>query len=525
MWTRRELLQTGGYAALAALAGPGRAAKENGRVTGNSAAPLTGNAMLAAGGNAADAIIAAAFAATVVSPCNTGIGGYGGHAVISTPDGKVTVIDFNSMAPAAARADMFPLDADGKVRGGIDRHGWLAAGVPGIPAGLELVLKRFGTRPLAEVIQPALAFARDGIRLSEEDATGIRNAVPEFSRSPYASQVYLPGGAPPKAGELFKNPDLARVLETFAQRGSVDSFYRGDIAQQIAEAFRKHGGIVTAADLAAYHAREVPALSLIWNGCTVRTAPLTAGSTTMIQALHTLKALDWGREGSGEITARHAQLEALRIAWDDRLKYLGDPEHAKVPLDRLLSERYAQASAERVRAAVRDRKPVAARTDGRPAHGTVHLSAVDGNGMMAALTLTHGGDLGSQVVVDGLGVVLGHGMSRFDPHPDHPNAPGPRKRPMHNMCPTVVLRDGKPVAAVGAAGGRMIVNSVFAVLAQYVGRGASLGSALAAPRLHTEGDLNVLLDPAISEAEEAYFRSLGYTTKRGKQALVNAVGR
>jgi gamma-glutamyltranspeptidase/glutathione hydrolase len=316
---------------------------------------------------------------------------------------------------------------------------------------------------------------------------------------------------------------LAQVLETLARQGSVDSFYRGDIAQRIADDFRRHGGLVTTADLAAYRAREVEPLALSWNGCSIQTAPLTAGGATAIQALRTLKEVGWNALSAADPAALHALVEALRLAWDDRLRFLGDPSRAKVPLERLLSARHAERSAEQVRAAVRDRKPLAARTDGRPADGTVHLSAVDGNGMMVSLTLTHGSSFGAQVVVDGLGLVLGHGMSRFDPHPDHPNAPGPAKRPLHNMCPTIVLRDQKPVMAVGASGGRKIVNAVFAVLAETVGRGAPLDDAVAVPRVHTEGELKLVLTPKSPPAGEAYLRELGYTVSNGPVATVSAV--
>src|SRR5262249_36965098 len=151
--------------------------------------------------------------------------------------------------------------------------------------------------------------------------------------------------------------------------------------------------------------------------------------------------------------------------------------------------------------ALAEGKPVEAATDGRGAGGTVHLSAADGKGTWAALTLTHGDSFGAQVTVPGLGLTLGQGMSRFDPRPKHPNAPGPGKRPLHNMCPTVVLRDGKAVAALGGRGGRKIPNAVFGVLVQLVGRGVSFEDALAAPRLHTKGALAVGLEPKWPDAE------------------------
>jgi gamma-glutamyltranspeptidase/glutathione hydrolase len=255
-------------------------------------------------------------------------------------------------------------------------------------------------------------------------------------------------------------------LETLAKRGSAESCYRGDIAAKIAAAFQAHGGLVTAADLAGYHAHEVEPLSFTWRGATVRMPRPTAGGLTILEAPAVLKALGWDTWDDKDDRSLRAQHEALRLAWDDRLKYLGDPQQADVPVSRLLSEQHAESLAATVQRALREGKSAPAQTDGRSAGGTTHLSAADANGMMVAVTLTHGGSFGAQVTVPGLGLTLGHGMSRFDPRPGHPNAPGPGKRPLHNMCPTVVLRAGRSVLAVGGRGGWRIPNAVFAVLAQ-----------------------------------------------------------
>jgi gamma-glutamyltranspeptidase/glutathione hydrolase len=305
----------------------------------------------------------------------------------------------------------------------------------------------------------------------------------------------------------------------------VEAFYRGDIAAKIAAAFRANGGLVTEADLAAYQARDVEPLSLTWRGATIHTPPPTAGGLTVLEALAVLKSLGWDTWDAKDSRFLFAGLEALRLAWDDRLKLLGDPRKAEVPINRLLSEMHVKTLAGRVERALRDGKPVPAQTDGRSAGGTVHLSAVDRDGMMVALTLTHGGSFGAQVTVDGLGLTLGHGMSRFDPRPDHPNAPGPGKRPLHNMCPTVVLRDARPVLALGGRGGRKIPNAVFAVLAQGVGRNGTPSEAMIAPRLHTEGGLRVELENGWPEAEADRLRKAGYTVARGPSAVVSTVWR
>ena len=495
----------------------------HGVVRGEPTADKIGAEVLASGGNAVDAVVASALAAAVCSPAMTGIGGYGTAIMIASADGKkVVAIDANSAAPAAARADLFPLDAKGNVRGRVNDVGWLAAGVPGILAGLQLALDRHGTRSFRDSVQPAIAVARDGFPLSAAIATTIRNLTPTFSTHAGGRALFLKKGAPTAAGETFRNPELAALLTTLAQRNSVDSFYRGDIAQRIADDFAKNGGIVTAADLAAYRAHEVAPLRFTWQGSEVCTAPLTAGGFTMLQCLTTLRALDWHREPAG-LARTHAYLEALRLAWSDRLALLGDPAHAAVPQEKLLSDDYARACADRIRHAVKSGTILPQAATPRPHGGTIHLSAVDRHGNMAAVTLTHGNGFGAGVTVDGLGLTLGHGMSRFETKSGHANSPGPGKRPLHNMCPSIVLREGRPVLAVGGRGGRKIPNATLETLLQFVALNRPLAAAVAAPRPHTEGTPAVELEGAWPATELAALPRLGYKVKSAVSATVSAV--
>lgn len=516
------------------------AASPHGAISGEPTAEKVGAQVLAEGGNVVDAIVTAAFTAAVASPAMTGIGGYGGSFIFASADGKrVTAIDFNSAAPAAARPDMFAPDEKGAVRGGIHMYGWLAAGVPGIPAGLELALKRFGTRSFRDAVLPAAKLARDGFKLPAALANSIKGSMAQFGKDPGSRKLFTRDGTPLAAGEVYRNLDVAALLDTLAQRNSADSFYRGDLALRLAEAFAKHGGLVTAKDMAAYQAREAEPLQLQWNGCDLRTAPLTAGGLTVLQALATLRALEWGRAGdfqsppvASEADRRrlevagtprtHTRIEALRVAWADRLALLGDPEHAKVPIAKLLSEAYANETADKIRRVVKEGKILPLKTESRAQPGTINLSAVDKQGNLAALTLTHGGGFGARVTVDGLGLTLGHGMSRFDPQPGHPNCPGPGKRPLHNMVPTIVLRGGRPVLAVGGRGGRKIPNALFEVLTHYVALGQPWEAALAAPRLHTEGNESVEFESKWPAAEVEALAKLGYKTKTAGSATMSA---
>lgn len=530
---RRFFLKRSGLAIGAAVTVPGRlfSAEQHfskGAVVGEATAARVGQKILEDGGNAIDAAIGAALAACVVSIHNCGIGGYGGHMVIarrgSLSRTSVTAIDFNSIAPSAAREDMFPVDEAGKVRDRVNETGWLAAGVPGTLAGLTLALERYGSWSFRDVAAPAIEMARDGFALGVGGAGAIGRTAALLKTDPASARLYFRNGEPMKPAEHFSNPELADLLET---PKLVGEFYRGSIARQIAQAFADNGGLVTTEDMAAYAAREVKPVELTWNDWKIYTAPLTAGGLTVVEALSILKAL------RGDAPKALARLEALRVAWDDRLALLGDPEKPPISntksvsqdLKQLLSENYAQSVANRVRSAVRNGKPLSFSVESRNHTGTVHLSAGDSQGNLVALTLTHGNSFGARVTVPGLGLTLGHGMSRFEPKPGHPNAPGPRKRPLHNMCPTIVTRSGRPVIAIGGAGGRKIPNSVFEVLAHVLVDGFSMNEAIAAPRLHTEGDMNLLMEAKWPSADTELLKSLGYKVTTGTGALISAVWR
>jgi len=502
--------------------GQSEESKPRGLVVGQAEGAATGNAVLAQGGNAVDAAVAAALVAGVVAVPSTGIGGYGGSIVIATPEGNVSAIDFNSTAPAAAKPDMFGPEA---VKARVNAHGWLAAGVPGVLAGLQMALDKFGSKPFAELVKPAIQFATDGFRVSAGLARAIKNAESRFAKDAGSSRLFIRNGKLLVEGDRFQNPDLGRMLAKLADSGRVDDFYHGDTSKKIAAAFQANGGLVTAEDLRSYRPIEIAPLTLDWQGHTILTPPPTSGGLTVVQALGILKALDWAKGDLNDPAAAHARLEALRIAWSDRLKFLGDPKKVDVPIERLLSQKYASQCADRVAAAVKSGKPVEAQTDGRPANGTIHLTAADANGMMVALTFTHGEAFGAQVTVDGLGLILGHGMSRFEPKPGHPNSPGPGKRPLHNMCPTIVLKDGKPILALGATGGRRIPNTLFDVLTYYVGERRLLSDAVAAPRMHTEGDLALTLEAKWPEAIVERCKKAGYRIKTGPGANLNAIVR
>ena len=528
MPTRRDLLRAGGAAVGALVGGCSRdqtsSAREVGVVVGEPTAEAAGLEVLAAGGNAVDAIVAAALTAGVVALPSCGIGGYGGSMTLGFADGRVTSIDFNTLSPAALTEDSFRPDGEGNVPGRVNQFGWLAAGVPGTLAGMQLALDRYGTRSFAEAVKPAINHGREGFPVSAGLVRSLENAAEQLLQDPVSAKLLFPGGKPLVEGSVFRNPELADLLDGLAEHGSAEPFYRGAVAAKIAEEFKKNGGIATVEDFAAHRAQEVEPVRLEWHGDVICTAPLTSGGTTIIETLSILKALDWAAMDD-PFAQRHAQLEAMRIAWDDRLKLFGDLAHVDAPVERLLSSEYAEQSAARVRQAVADKRPLEIEGDWLEQVGTIHLSAADSDGNMAALTLTHGGGFGARVTVEGLGLILGHGMSRFDPRPGKANSPGPRKRPLHNMCPTVVMRGGKPALAVGARGGRRIPNAVLATLLSFCGFKESGGEAIDAPRMHTESGMRLTLDDRWSVDDRSAFRGLGYEVDEASVATASATYR
>lgn len=524
-YDRRSFLAITGGALATAAARPATGAehlpKSHGLVVGHPEANEVGTRVLADGGNAIDAIVAAALVAGVHAVSRCGIGGYGGHMSIGLPDGKVTSIDFNSTAPAAARPDMFPLDAKGNVKGSINVSGWLAAGVPGTLAGLQLALDKYGTKPFAELVQPAIRMAREGFEVH----WALGPLAPRMLRDPGSAKLFFRNGKPLVKGDKYRNSDLADMLQQLAEKGSANDFYQGEIGRKIAAAFKKNGGIVTADDMAKYRAIEDRPLVLDWRGQSIATAPLTAGGLTVLQTIAALKTMEdeWGKLAKADPRYTQTWLEALRIAWGDRLQLFGDPKYVDVPVERMLSEKYAIESAKKVRAAVAEKRPVPVATDGRTAIGTTNLSAVDSAGMMAALTLTHGGSFGSQVTVDGLGLILGHGMSRFEPAPGKANSVAPGKRPLDNMCPTIISQGGKPTLAIGAVGGRRIPCVIFEILMGLVAERRSLEDAMSTPRLTTEGDKVLHVEPGWPEAKLNYLKQIGYTINKPILCWASAV--
>ncbi len=523
---RRTILKSGAGALAGAAFSPSllfgemRPANSLGYVVGQAEVEGIGSKILANGGNAFDALVATALAGAVTNPHQTGIGGYGAFGIFAYDNGrKVIALDANSTAPVSIRDDTFKLDARGNVQGGANNHGWLASGVPGLIAGMHLIVEKFGTCSFSEVLQPAIQLLRDGFPFP---AGPLAANARQMMKDPGTRKLYFPDGKPLANKAISTNPDLAALLETLAKANSVEPFYRGDIAQRIAEAFEKNGGLVTAKDLAEYKPLLVEPISLKWDDRTIHTCPLTCGGLTTLQMLLLMRSLELDKV-TDSMRRSQMQIEAMRLAWRDRLTLLGDPKFVDVPQAKLLSDDYSRECAEAIKAAVGKGALISHAISPKPQGGTLSFSAVDKHGNFAALTLTHGNSYGAQVTVDGLGLTLGHGMSRFDPRPGHPNAPAPGKKPLINMVPMLISRNGQAILAAGGRGGQRIPNSMLSFLDQSITHGQSLNVSMNAARLHTTGDTKVECDAPWLKTEEASLKAIGYRTSTSRAAVLSAV--
>lgn len=454
-----------------------------------------GLAVLRDGGNAVDAAVAMGFALAVTHPAAGNLGG-GGFMVIRFPDSRETTIDYRETAPGRAHADMF-LDEHGEPLADRSRVGPLAAGVPGSVAGLSYARERYGTRPLEALMAPAIALARDGFEIGWALSDSLRAAQPLLSRFPASAAAYLgPDGRAPDPGATLVQPDLARTLARIAAHGA-EAFYRGAIAEQIADEMRRTGGLITEADLAAYRPVERPPVTGTYRGMRiVSMGPPSSGGIALIQLLNLLEAFPLEELGHNSSASLHLVAEAARRVYADRSEWLGDPEAYPVPLTGLLSKRYADHLREGI-----DTWHATPSTEVRPGQPrqfestqTTHYSVVDREGTAVSVTTTLNGSYGSGQVVTGAGFLLNNEMDDFSVKPGAPNLYGlvggeanavaPGKRMLSSMTPTIVVRDGRAWLVLGSPGGSRIITTVLQVLLNVIDHGMDVQEAVDAPRVH-----------------------------------------
>jgi len=455
-----------------------------------------GAAILARGGNAVDAAVATAFAMTVVEPFMSTIAGSGTMLVHMARRGETVALNFNGVAPLAAHESIYKTIggvSDGlfswpRTEHAANEHGHRAVAVPGSVAGLALALERYGTMALRDVLAPAIALARDGFETDWYLSQNHAKFMEELLAYPATAKNYLRDGrwmhrpAGMQAGDRVSYPDLARSLELIAKDGP-DAFYRGAIAQAIVDDMAANGGLIRREDLAGYRVIVEPALRGRYRDVELALSPGPTGGVTALEILNILGEFPSARVGWRTVEGLHLRASAVARAFRDRFEHLGDPAMVKAPWERLVSKEHAQAAA----ADIRRGKP---RRTGAPRAAdecTTHLSVVDRQRNMVALTNTAVSLWGSRVVVPGTGILLNNGMIWFDPVPGKPNSVASGKRGLVNMVPALGFRRGRPAFTVGAPGGRGIISAIPQVIANLVDGKATAQAAVEAPRVHTEG--------------------------------------
>lgn len=530
-----SLLASGAFVAMApaSSAAPDRSPVATG--TGGAVssvdpeASAVGLEVLRQGGNAVDAAIATAAALGVTEPYSSGIGGGGYLVYYEARSSKVVAIDGRETAPAAlgptALTDSAgkPLDFASVVSSG------LSVGVPGTPALWDLAAQRYGTRPLAELLAPAERLAAQGFTVDATYAAQTAANAQRFRRFPETVRVYLPNGEPPAVGSTFRNPDLAKAYRLLRERG-VAAAYGGDMGKAVVSAARSprtapgvsvYPGKITKADLSAYSAKMASPTKVRYRGLDVYGMPVSSsGGITVGEALNLLGAYDrqtgTALKDVDDVQYLHRLSEASATAFADRNRYIGDVPG--VPAVELLSQTYAESRACRNFAAG-SAKPrpvpfgdpqhdrgctgvVAGRSAAADDEGTTHLTVADRWGNVAAYTLSIEQTGGSGITVPGYGFLLNNELTDFSFAPavagvPDPNLPAPGKRPRSSMSPTILLRDGKPVLALGSPGGATIITTVLQVLTERLDRGLPLVKAIAAPRLSSRNGKSEDAEPGV----------------------------
>lgn len=471
---------------------PATAGQRHGVASAHPLATAAGEAVLADGGNAFDAAVAVASTLAVVEPFASGLGGGGFFLLHRAADGQAVMIDARETAPGAATREMY-LDAKGEPNARASLDGALAGGIPGLPAGLVHLASRYGTKPLPVLLSAAIRHAREGFAVDGRitGAAGWRESV--LKQDPAAAAVFLEAGRVPEKGTVIRQPGLARTLEALAAHG-MDGFYSGPVAAEMVRVIRAGGGIWTEADLAAYRVVERMPVRFSYRGARITTATLpSSGGLVLAQALQILERYDLA--SLGETERVHLTVEALRRAFQDRSRHLGDADFVEVPQARLGSRAYADARAAGISL---DRATPSAALEAAPevkeGDNTTHFSVVDAAGNRVAATLSINAPFGAGMVLGDTGVVLNNEMNDFAIAPQGGNLYGltgfaanaitPGKRPLSSMSPTFV-EDARGVLVLGTPGGSRILSMVLLGILEHVDRPTvDLTRVVGRPRFH-----------------------------------------
>ena len=491
--------------------------------SGHPLATQAGLNVLKSGGNAIDAAVAVGLTLGVVDGHNSGIGG-GCFLLIRRANGEFIAIDGREKAPAAATRDMFL--RDGKADTKLSQTGALASGVPGEVAAFDYAMQKFGRKKFSDALLPAAKLAADGFPLNHSYASRLLISSNDLASFDSSRAIFFRDGKLLAKGDTLKQPDLAATYRAIAKKGS-DWFYRGPFAQSAGKWMKANGGLMTAADFADYRIQLREPIRTKYRGYDVVSfPPPSSGGVHVAQMLNILEKFDL--KSLDEASRWHVIAEAMKLAFADRAFWLGDPDFVKVPRG-LVSTEYAASLAGKINpqhaiVVPEHNAPPRAESDVFGDKHTTHFSVVDAEGNWVACTATVNTGFGSKVVVPGTGVLLNNQMDDFSAQPGvanyfglvgaEANAVAPGKRPLSSMSPTIVLKDGQPIIALGAAGGPKIISAVLLELVGMLDLGQTPQQAVAAPRIHQQWSPDELMfEKALPEAVQSALAARGHKLK------------
>lgn len=469
---------------------------ENGMVSSqHPIASEVGVDILKKGGNAIDAAVAVGFALAVVLPRAGNLGGGGFMIVYDEKTSGTTAINYREMAPGLAHKDMY-LDEEGNVDNDRFNNSYLSIGVPGTVAGLCYALDTYGTMSLKDVIRPAYKLAKKGFPISYDLAVALDKYSPRLKQSTESRETFYKNGVNYKAGDILKQTQLAWSLKQI-MKGGQDAFYNGEIAERISTDVQKNGGIISQQDFKNYKIGVSPAVMGTYHGYKIASMPPpSSGGVHLIQILNILENYDLTALGHNTAGSIHLLVEAMRLAYADRSKHMGDPEFWDVPVDGLISKDYAYTLSQLIN---KDKASVSSDIlPGQPAdyesEETTHFSVVDKWGNAVSNTYTLNFSFGTGLVAEGTGIILNNEMGDFAAKPGSADAYGliggvanavePLKRPLSSMTPTIVLKDNKPYIVTGSPGGSRIITTVLQLILNVIDHKMNMAESTHATRIH-----------------------------------------
>ena len=490
---------------------------ENGVVaTGREDATQIGIDILKAGGNAIDAAVAIGFALGVSEQQSSGIGGGGFMTVRFAKTGEVVFIDFRDVSGAAARLDLYEVLENGLVKDQANKIGALSVAVPGEVKGMLYALETYGTMDRRTVMQPAIDLAENGFEVSKITSRDIKDAYASISRFEATAAIYLdPDEMPWEMGTVITNKDLANSLRLIAEQGE-EVFYKGEIAEKIVEAVQAEGGYLTLEDFANYEINVLEPVHGTYRGCDIYSSNLpSSGGSIIIEMLNILENFDVGAMDPESAEYFHLLSEVMKLGFADRSQYMGDPRYVDVPLAGIISKEYAKQQAARI-----DLTKSGEYAAGDPwafeSESTTSYSILDKEGNMVTVTKTVDATFASALVAAGTGILLNDTLVDFSLDPESPNVLAANKRPLSSMSPTLVLKDGQPLLALGAPGMTRIITGVMQVITKVIDHGMDIQDAIDAVRMHDDFG-TLILEKRVPDSVIEELKAMGHKLNTGEE--------